>query len=113
MRAALRWPVAVWIATSAALILLAARVEYGAIVVGLYVGLNVLGMAIALTKQPPYATGSLRSMAWCGAAQLPVMVVPLFDRDLTSVSHRARELRSSQSGQPARRPKPDRPDAER
>ena len=79
----------------------------------LYVGLNGLGMAIVLTREPPYAQSALRAMAWCAAAQLPVMVVPLFDRDLTGVAKRARAHRSRPIDDAADDRSPDRPHPER
>ncbi len=79
----LSWPLLVWVATSAALIALAAQVENGAMLAAVYVGANVIGVGVVLSRRPPYPDRGLRAVAWCAAAQLPVMIVPLFDRELT------------------------------
>ena len=89
----LRWPLLTWALTSAVLAAWAFGVDYGLVVVAVYVGLNVIGFSIAMTKRPPYTERTQRVIAWCAAAQLPVMIVPWFDRDLVDPGGHKRENR--------------------
>ncbi|NND73476.1 MAG: hypothetical protein HKN44_00565 [Ilumatobacter sp.] len=72
-------PIALWVVGSTALIALSLRFEAGAIVAGLYVGLNGVSFFFTVYRRPPAAPSLLRAMAWCTAAQLPTMLVLLFD----------------------------------
>jgi len=76
-----KWWLPVWALTSAALAALAAGVQYGLVVIGVYVGANALAMAMAWFRAPPVLPAVLRGLCWAAALQLPVMLFTLLDRD--------------------------------
>jgi hypothetical protein len=75
----LRLPIALWAVGSAALVLLSLQYESAIIVSGLYVGLNGASLLAAIFREPPYSPTALTVMAWCTAAQLPTMLVLIYD----------------------------------
>ncbi|MGI9645009.1 MAG: hypothetical protein ACR2O6_06850 [Ilumatobacteraceae bacterium] len=106
----LRLPLLVWVVTSVALIALAAQVNSGVALAAVYVGANAIGTGIVLSRRPPYSDRALEVAAWCAAAQLPVMFVPLFDSELTKPGGRRKNDDDAQQGRgrvderPGRRP---------
>ncbi len=75
----LRLPIALWGVGSVLLLGLSLRFEAGILVAGLYVGLNGVSLLLTIVRVPPAPPPLLRAMAWCTAAQLPTMLVLLFD----------------------------------
>ena len=69
MRAGRHRPLLVWVLTSAVLLALASRTEHGLVVAGIYVGVNAIGVAIVVTKEPPYSGRAIAAVLWCAAAQ--------------------------------------------
>jgi hypothetical protein len=75
----LKLPIALWALGSAALVLTSLRYESAVIVAALYVGLNGASLLAAIHREPPYSPPAIKAMAWCTAAQLPTMLVLVYD----------------------------------
>lgn len=77
----LRFPLALWVLASAALIAWSLQYESMVFITALYVGLNGAAFLLTIHRDPPAHQTALRLMAWCTAAQLPTMIVIIVDTD--------------------------------
>jgi len=74
-----RWWLSTWVVTSAAFCLWASSVEYGIVVAGTYIVVNVLGMVVARLREPPRTARFMHGLGWAAALQLPVALVEVVD----------------------------------
>lgn len=72
-------PTALWAVGGAALIAWSLGYDGAVLIAGLYVGLNGASWLLTVIRDRPLHPTALRVMAWCTAAQLPVMLVLIFD----------------------------------
>ena len=75
----MKWWIVVWILTSSALVLWASTVDQAIYVAAVYIGANLVGVAITATRVPPVPRAFMTVVGWCAALQLPVLLVAFFD----------------------------------
>ena len=77
----MRWWPALWILTSAVLLLFAAQAESGVFAAGVYIGANVIGVGATWLRQPPPSTTVLQRLGIAAALQLPVALYAFVQKE--------------------------------